>query len=77
MKSGTFSKIVVLFIIIVNIVFTIAVLWIFFHTGSEPQVLIGAWFAFSAGELWFLSGIKKQKIAQQESQGGFDQRQYK
>jgi hypothetical protein len=31
-------------------------------TGSEPITLIGAWFAFTTGELWMLSSIKKSKV---------------
>ena len=57
-----FSKVVVGLIIAANTVFTIAVLIIFVHVGSEPMAIIAAWFAFTTGELWFLAGIKKQKI---------------
>lgn len=55
------SKIVTL-VVILNTVFTISVLWIFFRVGNEPTVLIGAWFAFTTGELWMLSSIKKVKV---------------
>ena len=61
-KGPDFSKALVVGIIFANIVFTVAVLWVFLRTGSEPQVLIGAWFAFTAGELWLLAGIKREKI---------------
>lgn len=60
--SGEFSKAIVLFIIIANVLFTAAVLWVFLKTASEPQVLVAAWFAFTTGELFFLSGIKKKEI---------------
>lgn len=57
-----FSKFIVSFIIAINLIFTIAVLYIFLVTGAEPVALIAAWFAFTTGELWFLAGIEKSKI---------------
>ena len=62
MAKGKFSKAIIGLIIASNIVFTIVVLSIFVHVGSEPSALIAAWFAFTTGELWMLSSIKKQKI---------------
>ena len=62
MKKGSFSKGVVALIIIMNIIFTAATLIVFAITGAEPVALIGAGFAFTTGELWLLSGIKKQKL---------------
>lgn len=62
MKKGSFSKGVVALIILMNIIFTAATLIVFAMTGAEPVALIGAWFAFTTGELWILSGIKKQKL---------------
>lgn len=55
------SKIVTL-VIILNVLFTIAVLIVFAIVGSEPTILVGAWFGFTGGELWMLSSIKKTKI---------------
>lgn len=55
------SKIVTL-VVALNTLFTIAVLYIFLKVGSEPQVLIGAWFGFTTGELWLLASIKKIKV---------------
>jgi len=49
-------------VIALNIVFTIAVLFVFYKTGSEPMTLVGTWFAFTTGELWMLSSIKKTKV---------------
>ena len=46
-------------IISVNIVFAAAVLYIFLKTSAEPTSLVVAWFAFTTGELWALSSIKK------------------
>ena len=64
-SSSKFSNIVVILVIVLNIWFTNKVLNIYAITGSEPIVLIGAWFAFTGGELWLLSGIKKAKIKNQ------------
>lgn len=57
-----FSKFIVTLVILLNTTFAAATLYVFLKVGSEPQVLIGAWFAFTTGELWMLSGIKKKKI---------------
>lgn len=62
-----YSKRIVLLIIILNVLFTIGVLAVFWHTGNEPSVLVGAWFGFTTGELWLLSGIKKRKIEKENS----------
>lgn len=56
-----FSKSIVILIILLVTAFTIAVLYIFNNIGSEPTVLIGAWFAFATGELAILAGIKKNE----------------
>ncbi len=62
MSDIKFSKLIVISVIALNIVFTIAVLFVFYKTGSEPMTLVGAWFAFTTGELWMLSSIKKTKV---------------
>jgi len=61
-KGGKYSKFIVFLIILLNTTFTFAVLYVFKETGSEPMALVGAWFSFTTGELWLLSGIKKKKI---------------
>ena len=65
-KKGRFSKFIVTLVILLNVVFTAAVLYVFLRVGSEPTVLIGSWFAFTTGELWMLAGIKKRKIKENE-----------
>lgn len=60
--KGKYSKGIVALIIALNVFFSAAVLLVFWHTGSEPSSLIVAWFAFTTGELWMLSGIKKKKV---------------
>lgn len=56
------SKILVSTIILLNIIFTGIILWIFYKTQTEPTELIRCWFAFTTGELWFLATIKKAKV---------------
>lgn len=56
-----FSKAIVSLVVFLNIAFTMAVLYVFLKTGNEPTVLVGSWFAFTTGELWLLSSIKKTK----------------
>lgn len=57
-----YSKLIVALVILLNSIFTATTLYIFLRTGSEPSTLIGAWFAFTTGELWLLAGIKKHEI---------------
>lgn len=66
-KKGDFSKLIVTLVVILNIVFTAAVLYVFWQVGNEPTTLVAAWFAFTTGELWFLSGIKKKRIEKEYS----------
>jgi len=64
MTEERFSKKVVRWVILLNAVFVVAVLLIYWHTGSEPATLIASWFAFTTGELWALAGIKKEETRQ-------------
>lgn len=57
-----FSKWIVAAVIALNAIFAAAVLYVFMRVGSEPATLVGAWFAFTTGELWALANIKKKKI---------------
>ena len=61
-SKNKFSKAIVAAVVLLNTIFTAAVLYIFMQTGSEPMTLIGCWFAFTTGELWMLSSIKKSKV---------------
>jgi hypothetical protein len=45
-------------------------LYVFLRVGSEPVTLIGCWFAFTTGELWMLSSIKKTKVKINEKGSG-------
>ena len=60
-KKNGFSKIVVMAVIALNVLFTGIVLSLFLKTGTEPSSLIVAWFSFTTVELWSLAGIKKAK----------------
>lgn len=60
-KKGLFSKVVVTSVILANVIFTIAVLWLFRKTSSEPAALIASWFAFTTVEVWSLAKIKTTK----------------
>lgn len=62
MTENKFSKKVVRWIITLNALFVVAVLVLYWHTGSEPAALIASWFAFTTGELWALAGIKRKEI---------------
>ena len=60
-NKGNFSKKVVISVIILNILFTLAVMYLFLQTGNEPMTLVGGWFSFTTIELWSLASIKKKK----------------
>ena len=65
-----FSKWIVSLVILLNVAFTGAVLFLFLRTGSEPSTLIVAWFGFTTVELWTLAGITKTK---EKLRGGQEQ----
>ena len=60
--KGNFSKRLIIAVIILNVLFTAAVLVVFWHTGSEPSSLVVAWFAFTSSELIAVAAIKTRKI---------------
>ena len=61
-KKKDFSKKIVIAVIIMNIAFTIAIMYLFLKTSSEPQTLIASWFGFTTVELWNMAKIKQSKI---------------
>ena len=69
-KKQHFSKAIVALVVLMNIIFTGAVLYVFLATGNEPATLVGAWFAFTTGELWMLSSIKKTKVKKGDNEDG-------
>ncbi|NNG67361.1 hypothetical protein [Caldanaerobacter subterraneus] len=64
-----YSKFIVALVILLNTIFTAAVLYIFLRVETEPTTLITAWFAFTTGELWLLAGIKKHETRFGEKEG--------
>ena len=66
-NDGWFSKVVVLLIITLNILFTLKVFDVVEEGYMEPATLIVAWFGFTTVELWSLAGIKKRKEAKEEA----------
>lgn len=69
-----FSKWVVAAVIALNAAFAAAVLYVFLRVGSEPSTLVGAWFAFTTGELLALAGVKRKEmdIAVRQDEGRDD-----
>jgi len=68
-KGGRFSKFIVTFVIMLNVLFTTAVFYVFLQTGgNEPTSLIAAWFGFTTVELWALAGIKKKEVEKSSNQ---------
>lgn len=63
-----YSKKIVFLIIVLNVFFTLGTLFVFLRTGNEPTTLITCWFAFTTGELWMLSGIKKKEVDKEYGQ---------
>ena len=61
MTEERFSKKVVRWVILLNALFVVAVLFLYWHTGSEPSTLVASWFAFTTGELWALASIKREE----------------
>lgn len=67
-RKGRFSKFMVSFVIALNIIFATAVFYVFAKTGNEPSTLVGCWFAFTTGELFCLSSIKKKKVSKKKEE---------
>ena len=57
-----FSTKVVIVVILLNVLFTLAVLAVSWHTGQGLDSLVVGWFAFTTGELWTLGKNKRDKI---------------
>jgi len=60
-KKDNFTKHLVVFIIFLNIVFAIAIMWLVFLTSYEPSALVVAFYSFTTVQLWNMAFIKKQK----------------
>ena len=66
-KKGNFSKKIVILVILMNILFTLAIMYLFLKTGNEPMTLVGAWFSFTTVELFSLSKIKRAEIKEDQN----------
>lgn len=71
-KNGKakFSKVIVAALLMAVAAFTVAVLVIFFYTGSEPTTLIVSFFGFAGGEAGVLGLIRHSDNKYQESGNG-------
>lgn len=56
-----FSKKVVVAVLVLNVLFTTAVLVVSWHTLQPLDALVMGWFAFTTGEMWSLSKIERDK----------------
>ena len=59
-RKKKFSKKIVVLVILLNIIFTMAVFVAAFFNAIIPDSLIGAWFAFTTGELMVFVNYKKK-----------------
>lgn len=57
-----FSKMVIIAVIIMVLIFTGCVLYIFNKKGAEPTVIIASFFAFMTGEVFALAKLKLSEI---------------
>ena len=64
-----YSKFIVGLVILLNVAFTGAVLYVFLQTGNEPSSLVIAWFSFTSVELLALAGIKIREITKGDGHG--------
>ena len=60
-KKGRFSKFIVVLVILLNVIFTTGIFYVFTKVGNEPSTLIVSWFGFTTVELWSLSKIKREE----------------
>lgn len=65
-----FSKIVVLSLLVLTVIFTAIILYIFYQTGQEPETLVRCWFVGIVGELGLLAKIKWTEIGGRNNNGG-------
>ena len=68
-----YSKLIVMLIVVMNALFAVAILYVFLKTSQEPGVLVGAWFAWTTGELWALSKIKCNEKKGEKNEKQVDQ----
>lgn len=64
-----FSKRIVTLVIVLNVLYTGAVLFVYYHTGTEPVALTTGWYAFTGTELLALAGLKYKEAKNKEEDG--------
>ena len=57
-----FSKMIIIAVIIMILIFTGCILYIFYDKGNEPTVIIASFFAFMTGEVFALAKLKLTEI---------------
>ena len=62
-----FSKKIVIAVLILNVLFTAAVLVVSWHTLQSVDALVVGWFAFTTGELWTLGKIERDKLGRNDN----------
>ena len=65
-----FSKKIVIAVLILNVLFTTAVLVVSWHTLQSLDALVAGWFAFTTGELWTLGKIKREEQGRIDAHDG-------
>jgi len=73
MKKVRLLKIIVVGLLIAVILFTLAMIYLFYLYQSVPDALIYAFFGFCGGEAYFSALIKKAEGAVEEITGGEEQ----
>lgn len=63
-----FSKMIIIIVIIMILIFTGCVLYIFNHKGAEPTVIITSFFAFMTGEVLALAKLKLTEIKEESKE---------
>ena len=64
-----YSKIIVALVVVLDSLFAGACIYAFIRTGTEPAVLIGAWFTSMSGELFAMA-----KMTREERKFEYDQK---
>ena len=61
MKVSKFSKFIVTLVVLANVAFTGAVLYIFLRVQTEPTTLIVSWLAFTDRRIGRIGGYQSEK----------------
>jgi len=58
-----FSKIIIIAVIIMVLIFTGCIVYVFYKKGAEPTVIIASFFTFMTGEVLALAKLKLSEIS--------------